>query len=360
MNKATLNVDLRAVVNNWRFLKNLHNGEQTAAVVKANAYGLGAYQVSIALANEGCERFFVATLSEALELRSELPNLKIYVFQGVLKGEESEYIGRNIHPVINTISALKSWFKCQSENPNALPAAIHIDSGMNRLGLNLSDLKGETLQMTKALKADLLMTHYASASDLDSQQNAMQLAIMEQATKLLPHLTTCYANSAAHFLPTQYHGEVTRPGCALYGINPLDNAHDMMQPVATLSAPILQIRTLSQHETVGYGATETLPAGSKIITAGIGYADGIHRTASHRLHGFIGDYRLPQVGRITMDMTCYDASQVPSQILEQATHIEIMNQTQTVNDLARIYKTIGYEVLTSISSRVVRNYIARV
>jgi alanine racemase len=356
MSQATLNVDLDAVVANWKFLKNLHNGKQTSAVVKADSYGLGAIQVTKALIKAGCERFFVATLSEALDLRAKLPTIKIYVFQGALKDEEAEYIHHHIHPVINTIQALKTWLKIQHENPTALEAAIHIDSGMNRLGLNFSDLNEPNLQAIKSLRADLLMTHYASASDLDSPQNAAQFDLMQQAEQMLPHLTTCYANSAAHFLPAKYHGDVTRPGCALYGINPLDNAADMMQNVATLTAPILQLRTLDKHETVGYGATETLPAGSKILTAGIGYADGIHRTASHRLYGFIGDYKLPQIGRVTMDMTCYDASNVPEKILQQATYIEILNHQQTVNDLARIYKTIGYEVLTSISQRVKRKY----
>jgi alanine racemase len=376
MNVATLTVDLSALVANWQMLSRLHGGE-TAAVVKANAYGLGAEQAVEALKKAGCKRFFVATLAEAINLQHNLKlppcggaaerkrsevrcvggnNIAIYVFQGVLKGEEKEYLHYGLNPVINHVGGLKSWLEVQQ---NAKPAALHIDSGMNRLGLCASDLQNaEVLRMAKALKADLLMTHYASASNLAHPQNQAQLDIMQQIEAHLPHLTTCYANSAAHFLPRNFHGAVSRPGCALYGINPLDDAPAPMQPVAELTAPILQLRTLQKHEVVGYGATETLPKGSIILTAGIGYADGIHRQASHRLHGFISEYRLPQIGRITMDMTCYDATNVPETILQKANHLTIMDKrNQTVNHLAQIYNTIGYEVLTSIGARVKRNYV---
>jgi alanine racemase len=358
MNIATLKVDLQALVANWQMLAALHGGKKldfTAAVVKANSYGLGAEQAVQALKQAGCKLFFVATLNEAIALRHSNPEIAIYVFQGVLRGEEKEYLHYGLHPVINHVEGLKAWLEVQEQ---AKAAALHIDSGMNRLGLCASDLQNaEVLRMAKALKADLLMTHYASASNLMHPQNAVQLDIMQQVEKQLPHLTTCYANSAAHFLPRAFHGVVSRPGCALYGINPLDDALAQMQPVAELTAPILQLRTLQKHEVVGYGATEILPKGATILTAGIGYADGIHRQASHRLYGFIGEHRLPQIGRITMDMTCYDASNVPEAILQKATHITIMDkQHQTVNNLAQIYNTIGYEVLTSIGNRVIRKY----
>ncbi len=373
-NVATLKVDLQVLVANWQTLSRLHGGEKpdmTAAVVKANAYGLGAVQAVESLQNAGCKHFFVATLSEAIALRQNINIAKeafkpeIYVFQGVLKGEESEYLHHELHPIINHVAGLKAWLAVQND-AKAKSAIINIDSGMNRLGLSASDLDDETiLQMAKSLKADLLMTHYACASDLSHPKNAHQFEVMKRVEKQLPHLTTCYANSAAHFLPRNYHGAISRPGCALYGINPLDNntachSSSQMQPVAELSAPILQLRTLHKSEVIGYGATETLPKGAIILTAGIGYADGIHRQASHSLYGFMGEHRLPQIGRITMDMTCYNASNVPQSVLESASSLMIIDKTQqTVNDLASIYNTIGYEVLTSIGERVKREYTTK-
>jgi alanine racemase len=381
----TLTIHLSALVQNWQSLRTLHGGRDTAAVVKADAYGLGAASVVQALQDAGCRRFFVATLQEAIALRVLYPHTAFYIFQGILKGEEKDYLHYGLHPVINNIEGLQRWLAVQNAYPNAPVAAIHIDSGMNRLGLSLAQLHAH-LEEVRAVRAELLMTHYACASTTLHPLNAQQYTVMQQAHALLPHLTSCYANSAGHFLPPQMQGEVSRPGCALYGINPLDDASNPMQPVCTLTAPILQMRTVEEAMPIGYGATETLPKGARLLTAGIGYADGIHRHASHGLMGFIGGessfhassvvrdmesqgtdsrlrgndgiYTLPLIGRVTMDMLCFDATHVPDSVLDRAEAITLMDAThQTVDDLARIYGTIGYEVLTSLGTRVKREYV---
>jgi alanine racemase len=354
----TLTVDLSAIVANWLLLKSLHEEKETAAVVKANAYGLGAVPVAHALYGAGCRLFFVATLDEAIALRDALPLARILVFEGLLKGSAADYRAHRLCPVLNTPEQMLRWQHETEAHAQTLPAAIHVDTAMQRLGLTLSDLQHEdTLLLARTVKADMLMTHYACASDPHHPTNHRQLEKISQAHALLPHLTTCYANSSGHFLPLQYHGAITRPGCALYGITPLEAHHpNPMQPVATLTAPILQVRTIDEDATLGYCATVHVTAGLRTVTVGMGYADGIFRAGSHALYGFIGEHRLPLLGRVTMDMVCFDASGVPESVLESATSLTLMDGRQTVDDLARIYGTIGYEVLTSMGARVRREY----
>ncbi len=352
MKRPTLTVHLSALVKNWELLCTQHGNAQVGATVKANAYGLGVHECALALQKAGCKHFFVATLQEALTLREALTDAPVYVFQGMLKGEAEIYAKHHISPVINNLKQLQNY------NQHKLPAAaLHIDSGMQRLGFDISELTDDVLKQIKQSNIALVMTHYACASEPEHPLNHQQLSIMQRAKILLPHLPTSYANSAAHFLPKDYHGDITRPGCALYGINPCDNSPNPMHHVATLSAPILQVRTMQEATTIGYMATKHLRKNTKVVTAAIGYADGIHRTASNALYGFIGDYKLPLVGRVTMDACCFDASHVPVSVLEQADMIEIMNERQTVNHLAQIYGTIGYEVLTSLGQRIERQYV---
>jgi alanine racemase len=353
-----LTVDLSAIVANWTLLRSLHDGKETAAVVKANAYGLGAAPVSEALYKAGCRLFFVATLEEAIALRAVLPLARILVFEGLLKGSETEYRAHRLCPVLNTAEQMQRWMQETDTHAQTLPAAIHVDTAMQRLGLTLSELQdADTLLLARTVKADILMTHYACASDPHHPTNRLQLEKITTAHALLPHLKTCYANSSAHFLPPEYHGDITRPGCALYGITPLEAHHpNPMQHVATLTAPILQVRTMDESATLGYCATAHVSQGMRTVTVGIGYADGVFRSGSNALYGYIGEYRLPLLGRVTMDMVCFDASAVPESALESARSVTLMDARQTVDDLASMYSTIGYEVLTAIGARIRREY----
>lgn len=345
-------VNLGHLVKNWQLLDGRHQG-MTGAVVKADAYGLGVAPVAQALAEAGCRHFFVATLQEAITLRAALPHHTIAVFQGMLKGEASYYDEYDLRPILNNVTQLQAFVA----KPTVQPAILHIDSGMERLGLNIAELsRKEILDAAHHPHINMLMTHYACASDIHHPLNKRQYDIMQQAQRLLPHLRTSYANSAGHFLPEGYQGQLTRPGCALYGINPCDNIPNPMHPVVTLTAPILQCRTIYEDTTLGYGATAKVSKGMRTITISIGYADGIHRTASHGLYAYLNDYRLPLLGRVTMDALCFDATHVPLSILDKASHLVLMDERQTVNDLAHIYGTIGYEVLTGLGQRIQREY----
>lgn len=344
MHNATLSVNLAALRANYRLLCKRHTKKNAAAVVKANAYGLGVTEVSKALVEEGCELFFVATLDEAIELRTVLPYATIAVFNGIFDHEKKLFTEHNIIPVVNDPMQL-GW--C-----NDIAYMLHIDTGMTRLGFTLSDLA-----LAKFPKPPtLILSHLACANEPNHPKNAEQLSRLVEALKSFPNVPVSFVNSSGHFLPADYHFNIGRPGCAIYGINPIlgDNP---MQHVATLAAPILQIRTLDRDESIGYSATANAPKASRLAVAGMGYSDGYFRSLSNQSFGYIGNYKLPIIGRISMDMITLDASLVPDTILNTHQQIEFINEKQPVDVIASEAHTIGYEVFTRIGRRVKRVYI---
>lgn len=393
---ATLTIDLAALCANYRLLKQRHAVGKVAAVVKANAYGLGMGPVATALAErEGCDTFFVATLSEAVVLREVLPGAIIHVFAGPLKGEEADYAAHHLRPVLNSMEQVERWrafrrrhgeLHSSLQPPPAsggrlippplpagegwgggapavdsaapFPAALHVDTGMCRLGLSMEDLpRLDTQALVQECGLTLLMSHLACASEPDHLLNAEQLRLFTEARRYFPDLPASLANSSGHFLDTSFHFDLGRPGCALYGITPNPDLPNPMQPVATWTAPILQIRTIERDQPIGYGATRTVTRGMKVAAVASGYADGLHRTASNVLPAWIDGHRCPMLGRVSMDLTCYDVTDVPDAVLEQAEHVTLMGPQQPVDAVADAYGTIGYEVLCHLGSRLTRRYI---
>jgi alanine racemase len=342
MASATFSVDLSALKANYQILKKRHAKHHIASVVKANAYGLGMPEVSKALLSEGCHFFFVATLDEAIELRSILHTPEIAVFNGIMRGEEKEYDAYDIIPVINERS---QFAYVTNQEP-----IVHFDSGMTRLGLSENDL---TL-MGKLPKCRMIISHLACANEPQHPKNGEQLSRLKKMLAHAPGVPVSFANSSGHFLPEYYHFDIGRPGCALYGINPT-SGENPMKHVATLSAPILQLRELDRNETVGYGATAERPKGAKIAIVAMGYSDGYFRSLSNLGHAYIGNYKVPITGRISMDMIALDVSVVPDTILS-AHPVEFINDAQRVDDVAQQAGTIGYEVFTRIGRRVKRVY----
>jgi alanine racemase len=347
----TLTINLAALIANYNLLKNTHAKNSVAAVVKANAYGLGVSGVSKALWAEGCRNFFVATLEEGVELRGVLPDANIGLFQGIFPGEESEYIAHNLSPVLNDLSQLGSYTKILSANQK-IQAIIHVDTGMTRLGLCESDLKNPILSTLNTQHSKLLISHLACADTPTHEKNAEQLARFHAAIKYFPDAKYSLANSAGVFLPQDYHFDIARTGCALYGISP----KNPMRHVATLSAPILQIRTLDRDETVGYGATAPAKKGARIAITALGYADGYFRMLGNLGHAYIAGQKLPLIGRVSMDMVAIDVSSIPEAQIDLATSAEFINAQQTVDDVAQQCGTIGYEIFTRIGRRVKRVY----
>jgi alanine racemase len=354
-NVATLTVNLSALRANYQLLKSRHAKQSLAAVVKANAYGLGVKDVADALWAEGCRTFFVATLEEALPLRKQLPDARIGVFNGLLPKEEKKYIRYRLTPVLNDLGQVQRWEKSA---PASTPAIIHIDTGMTRLGLNHTDFKTLAMRHQHFCEHNVayVMSHLACANEPSHAKNMEQLARFRQALQLLPRARGSLCNSSGLFLDPKYHFDMARPGCALYGINPTNETNPMQQ-VATLSAPLLQVRTLDVNESVGYGATYNAPKGSRIAITGLGYADGWMRLQSNAGFAYVAGVKVPLAGRVSMDMIALDVSQVPEKSITPNTRAEFINDKQTVDAIANACGTIGYEIFTRIGKRVQRNYI---
>lgn len=351
MHSPILTVSLPALRANYRLLKSRHAKQSIAAVVKANAYGLGVEAVSKALWNEGCREFFVATLEEGVALRGILPEADIGVFNGLLKGEAKEYAARRLTPVLNDAQQV-SLAAQMSDAGYRISSILHVDTGMTRLGLSESDLN-----KIRHPASDIrhLMSHLACANDPAHPKNAEQLQRFKQALAWFPGAKASLCNSSGLFLPPEFHFDLARPGCALYGINPTDGENPM-QPVATLSAPILQIRMLDRDETVGYGASHPMPKGSRTATIGMGYADGWARTLSNKGSAFVAGVKVPVIGRVSMDMLALDVTAVPEASLAAAERAEFINAEQTADHIAALSGTIPYEVYTRMGARVKRIY----
>jgi alanine racemase len=354
---ATLTIHLSALRANYRLLRGKLPASECAGVVKANAYGLGVEAISRALWDEGCRSFFVATLEEALELRGVLPEADIAIFSGPQPGEEGEYRAHRLTPVCNTLEQYKRWVDggWWIVDGKKAPFFLHIDTGMTRLGLNETDLRSLITSHHPPATSHHLLSHLACANDPKHPKNAEQLSRFRAALALFPGAKASLANSAGIFLGADYHFDLARPGCALYGINPIDGENPM-QPVATLSAPILQIRTLERDETVGYGATCYAPKGARIAIAALGYADGLLRGLSNCGHAYVAGARVPILGRVSMDMAALDVSQLPEAALATASQAEFLNKAYDVNAMAADCQTIGYEIFTRIGNRVARVY----
>lgn len=345
---ATLEVDLSALRANYHRLRARHAKNAVAAVVKADAYGLGVAMVSRTLWDEGCREFFVATLEEGITLRAELPDARIGVFSGVQAGEEKAFALHGLMPVLNSPEMITRW-----KNAGQKAQVVHVDTGMTRLGLTTTQAR--ELALALAADAPLVISHLACANTPQHEKNAEQLARFREVLALFPASRGSLANSAGVFLSPDFHFDVARPGCALYGINPAEGDNPM-QHVATLSAPVIQLRTLDRDETVGYGATYAAPKGSHIAVVALGYADGFFRNLGGVAFAYLAGVRVPVVGRVSMDMVALDASALTPAQLAQATRAQFINAQQTVDAVADMAGTIGYEVFTRIGARVQRLY----
>lgn len=356
-----LRVDLAAILANWQFLRAHFGGRECAAVVKADAYGLGAGPVAQALSAAGCHTFFVATIEEAIALRAVVADVRILVFHGVGADEEFLFIRHRLIPVLNSWPQIARWQAVAREQPDAI-SALHLDTGMNRLGVSegeFSALLAREPQLLAACRVGLLLSHFACAPEQTHPLNRQQRDALQRMGALAPGIPRSLCNSAGIFLPPEFHCDLARPGCALYGIRAQDGAVNPLRHVAQWEAPILMLRTLEAAQSVGYGATQTLPKGARIATVASGYADGFLRQLTHRACGYIGAHKVPLAGRVSMDMLCFDVSAVPPQVLADATHVRLIGDSEgiRVDDLADAAGTIGYEIFTRIGPRVRREYL---
>jgi alanine racemase len=353
---AVLTVDLDAIAANYCLLRDRLGTTACAAVVKADAYGLGADRVAPALHEAGCRRFFVALLDEGIALRRALPEAEIYVFIGPLPGTAPVYREHRLIPVLNDLGQVERW---QRFGGGPLPAVLQIDTGMNRLGLGPDESARLVAEPERLAGIDLryVMSHLVSAEIADDALNRTQLDRFVAVRDKLPALAASLANSSGIFLGPAFHFDLARPGAALYGVNPTPGAPNPMRNVVRLEGRIVQVRDVDSPMTVGYGATHRVAKKGKIATISVGYADGYLRSLSGRGSCQIGGVRVPVVGRVSMDLITVDVSNVPMQDLEPGGFAALLGDDHGVDDLAREGGTIGYEILTALGRRYHRHYL---
>ena len=356
---AILTIDLAAVRANYRLLRDRLTGASCAAVVKADAYGLGALKIAPALHDEGCRHFFVAHLDEGLALKTVLPpGIDIFILNGLPFGAENTCLEAGLIPVLNSLEQLEAWGAAARRTGRSLPAVLQVDSGMARLGLSPSEVDRIATEPDRlsGLVIRLVMSHLACADDPTSAANGAQLAAFRALRDRLPAAPAALANSSGIFLGPDYHFDLARPGAALYGLRPTDGVSNPMRPVVRLDARVIQVRTISKGTPVGYSHTWHAGSPSRIATLSVGYADGWLRHLSNGGTVYFGELPMPIVGRVSMDSITVDATALAPETLHPGALVELIGPHQTVDDVAAQAGTIGYEILTSLGDRYHRIY----
>lgn len=356
-----LTIDLAALRFNYRLLTEKTAPASVAAVVKADAYGLGAVRLSKVLFAEGCRAFFVAHLSEAQELRSNLPSeVQIYVLNGLQPGSEAQCAALNVLPVLNSLEQVSAWSRFARSRGTRLKAALQVDTGMSRLGLS-SALDAERIlaqpDLLVGIEPVLLMSHLACADEPDHAANTAQLAAFNELAARFPGISRSLANSGGVLLGRNFHLDLVRPGIALYGANPVPGLDNPMRPVIRLDARVIQVRSVPAGVGVGYGLAFTTDRATRLATIAVGYADGWHRSLSGRGAAFIDGVRLPIVGRISMDSLVIDIGALGDYELRRGSLVELIGPNQSVDAVAADAGTIAYELLTSLGRRYSRLYL---
>jgi alanine racemase len=353
-----LTVDLDAIAANYRLLDEASGAARACAVVKADAYGLGAAKVAPALFEAGSRTFFVALLDEAVELRAILPEAEIHVLDGLFPGTEADFVEHGLVPVLNTLDEVKAWRRHCTRVGRRLPADIHVDTGMCRLGMPDREIEAlaDEPELLAAMEVRYVASHLACAEEKDDPLNKRQLARFRRYRKALGGADGSLCNSSGIFLGSDYHFQSVRPGCSLYGVNPTPDAPNPMAQVVRLQGRILQLRDVDSPMTVGYGATHRVTRSGKIATVAVGYADGYLRSLSNRGSAYVGDVRAPVVGRVSMDLITVDVSDVPERLVRPGHFIDLIGPHNPVDRIAEEAGTIGYEILTSLGRRYQRVY----
>jgi alanine racemase len=363
-------IDLSALAQNYRLLAARSAPAKAAAVVKADAYGLGIEPVARALWAEGCRRFFVAMPGEGLRLRAVLPEAEILVFNGLFGAEAAAaYREARLIPVLNSQSDISLWEAHGWDDARPRPCAIHVDTGMNRLGLTLERARmlAEENALTGALTPVLVMSHLACADQPAHPMNRQQLESFQRVRALFPQTESSLCNSAGIFLGGDYLYDLTRPGIALYGGSPVGGMAGPMRAVVTAEARIAQVRRVAAGQAVSYGASP-LARDTIVAVCSTGYADGYHRAASGAgvplrqtgmpgAVGFIHGKEVPVLGRVTMDLTLFDVTELGPDAVAVGEHVELFGPNMPIDRVADAAGTIAYELLTSLGRRYYREYV---
>jgi len=363
---AHLTIDLDAIVHNWRLLaaQGEAKGAECGGVVKANAYGTGIEQTGAALYRAGCRTFFVAHVTEGERLRRVAPEAVIYVLNGLPSGGASAYEPSRLRPVLGSIEEIGEWGDHVTQAGHPGEAAIHVDTGLNRLGLDPEvwrELAGRIGNGDYGFMPTLLITHLASSETLDTQQNAEQARLFAEMAELAPDIAPSFCNSSAVFRDDLPKYSLTRPGYALYGGNPTPWTRNPMREVVRLQAPILQIRSIEAGERVGYNARWQAKRPTVLVTISIGYADGFPRLPPNPDtpvgEVLIGETLCPIVGRLSMDLMIIDATDAHPEHVQRGAMVTVIGGVLDIDRVGQMAGTIGYLMLTSLSPRYTRTYL---
>ena len=359
---GVLTVDLDAICANWRKLEKTAVPAECSAVIKADAYGCGLEPVARALVLAGCKTFFVATLDEARAARAAVPSAALYVLDGFIQNTGDAYARIDARPVIGDLNELAEWDVFCRRTGWAGGTAIHIDTGMNRLGLTLAEAQGIIPRINAGDHGiTLVMSHLACAESLHHPLNARQLASFRPIASLFSGVPASLSNSSGIFLGAPFQFDLVRPGAALYGVNPTPEADSPMQGVVDLKARVLQIRDVERGESVGYGATWTTRRPTRLAIVSAGYADGYFRAAGSNdgtrgAEVVVAGKRCSIAGRISMDLMAVDVTDLEKNAVRRGHLVTLIGEGITVDELAHHFGTIGYEVLSSLGSRYARVY----
>jgi len=358
---GTLTINLSAITGNFKKIQGVAASNcAVAAVVKANAYGCGTAAVASALHKAGADKFFIATLTEGLELRTIVgKNPDIYMLNGFDPAHADLYTEENIRPVLNSVGEIEAYSKLASQKGEALPAILHIDTGMNRLGLEKQDVTMLADQSEKlgGIDVQYVMSHFACSDEKNHPMNESQYDVFREAVKAFPNVPQSLANSSGIFRSPDYHFDLVRPGMCLYGLNPTPETYNPMVSAVSLGVEVLQVKDAKAGETCGYNATHCFENNAKLAIVSMGYADGFLRELSNKGALYCKGHRCPVRGRVSMDLTIVDLSEVPENDLPKpGDMLEVLGEHQSADDIAADCGTIGYEIFTSLSRRYQRVY----
>jgi alanine racemase len=373
-----LTIDLAAIVKNWKTLARRVVPADCSAVIKADAYGCGVEQVAAALARAGCNTFFVAHVAEARKVRAAAPDGAIYVLNGFPPGGVAAFAEIDARPVIGSLAEFVEWDAYRTATRWSGHAALHFDTGINRLGFKPQEAALFTTRVKMPGHGiSLVMSHLACADTPNHPLNARQIEAFRDLRFMFRGTPTSLANSSGIFLSPAAHCDMVRPGAALFGANPTPAHPNLMEPVVSLKTRIVQVRDVARGDTVGYGATWTAARTSRIAIVSVGYGDGYPRAASEAAYlgsnrrsgvaarpagragaaALIAGRRCPMAGRISMDLMAFDVTSVPEELARRGNDATLIGGGITVDDVAAWSGTIGYEVLTGLGRRYRREWV---
>ncbi|MBX7146043.1 MAG: alanine racemase [Alphaproteobacteria bacterium] len=363
---ACLEINLTAIYDNYIKLAKKTGPALCASVVKADAYGLGLQKIIPILIKAGCKHFFVATIDEGIELRHTLQSFGcmdayVFILYGPIKQTLSDFLWYDLIPVLNNFYQIELWLSFSKQKEKKLKAALHLDTGMSRLGLMASEIN-KLITKYNLFNMDILliMSHLACADVPEHSMNAKQLRLFNERlsdlSRILSNPWKSLAASSGIFLDKTYYYDLVRPGAALWGINPTPSKPNPMATVVNLWAPVLQVHEIDTNGCVGYGATRSFSKPKRLATLALGYADGLLRSLSNQGVFWFKKWKLNVVGRISMDLVTVDIEDVPMDQIHPGDMVEIMGLHHSVDQLALEAGTIGYEILTSLGQRLTRYY----